>query len=771
MHTNAREVVCNISAAAVLETGEDGYIEIVAETTATTMAKLKGTVSSMSRLKVPQADWANTGIGSLEFASKAQTTALCKALCLNVSAATNLTMVTSEDVFKSISTGGHFPLLANIDREMKSKFLSEAEHQKWRRAMSRALELQQYEEKDMVYFAGSEASAVLWLYSGSVSLFETDPLTGSTKLTAMKHKSECFGFAPPFKLASKRKYKGKHTCIGARKLATDARAEEGVTILRLSRERIDELIQNYPLFDEVWTSQLQEATQAAEKAKLSQDELRKGSDTIASQKRASKDKGNAVKGNAAKGNAAKGTAARSASKPLARFGSAAEPHLWGGEVHSSSRAATIERKHAPDMHLAKNIQKQVEMVWQIGDRVEVIKKASLLGHTGVVVDGDWQGRVQVKMDPVVRPGCRTAARKRQSLLGDGIATPPEEATIRSFLSNELIAFNNWDERQFEHKHKSTRGDSRRLTKFRYQAKMRKWQASDVVRVVKEGSQLGQRAQVLDGDWKDSGRVRVRMDHDGRVRSYFANEVELVAWATSQKLWQLLEIKAAIVLKENKAFAEKHTQSSTAVGPAQSPTDTNPAVPTDAFVRHRRSSTGMTWAAGDRVQIAKAGTNKGAKAVVVGWMCMGSSNTSATGGSHPKDRVLVKMEVSLNTKSYLPHELISSNSKEQAIDRASEMMFQAAADAADAAQWAENDIKGAVAFRKLHNEAQGRPEKLKVEDLQELLLHYLHFDVTAVTKATLLSQLVPFRAALRISSIIPLSAGGAARKNPGPWAEL
>jgi hypothetical protein len=60
MHTNAREVVCNISAAPVIEPGVDGWIEIVAETTPTTMTKIKGTASSMSRLKVLQVRRANT---------------------------------------------------------------------------------------------------------------------------------------------------------------------------------------------------------------------------------------------------------------------------------------------------------------------------------------------------------------------------------------------------------------------------------------------------------------------------------------------------------------------------------------------------------------------------------------------------------------------------------------------------------------------------------------------------------------------------------------
>jgi hypothetical protein len=654
-----------------------------------------------------------------------------------------MAMVLPEDVFS-----GHFPLLADIDREMETKFHSEPHmHQKWRRALSRALELQEYQAKDIVYFAGQEASCVIWIYSGSVSLFETDPLNGTTKFKGKILKSECFGFAPPFKLASKRKFKGKHTCIGARKIGTDARAEECVTVIRLSVDSIDELIEDYPLFDEVWTSQLQVATKRAAAEKLSQESLRKGSSTDAGNRR---DK------------------ARAGSK--ARLGSAGDSHLWGTGMHASSRAANIERKHAPDQHIAKHIQKQVNsthtVVWQIGDRVEVIKKASLLGHTGVVVDGDWQGRVKVRLDPVAHAtdalsvACPTAARKRQSLMGDGVMVPVEETTIRSFLSNELIAFNKWDERQFAHKHKPTRSHSRRMTKHRLQAKMRQWQASDVVRVIKEGSQLGNRAQVLDGDWRGSGRVRVRMEHDGGIRSYVANEIELVAWTTSQKLWRLLEMKAAIVPEENKAFAEKHIRVDRS-SVYNDPTDPTSAVySAGAQADPAEAPASVTWKAGDRVQISKAGSNEGAAAVVVGWMCMGKDSTSATGGGHPKDRVLVKMEVSCNTKSYLPRELISCNSKEQAIGLASDAMFKAAADAADAVEWAENDIKGAIAFKKLHNEAKARPQKLAVAELQELLMYYLHFDVAAVmssTKATLLSQLVPFRSALRINSTSLASA--------------
>ena len=79
------------------------------------------------------------------------------------------------------------------------------------------------------------------------------------------------------------------------------------------------------------------------------------------------------------------------------------------------------------------------------------------------------------------------------------------------------------------------------------------------------------------------------------------------------------------------------------------------------------------------------------------------------------------------------------------------MFQAAADAADACDWAMDAIQGAMAFVKLHKEAKGIPQKLKVEELRALLTHHLHFETTSNNKATLLAELVPFHEALGISS--------------------
>jgi hypothetical protein len=65
---------------------------------------------------------------------------------------------------------------------------------------------------------------------------------------------------------------------------------------------------------------------------------------------------------------------------------------------ASSARQRLEAKHAGTKEEAVLARGACSTVWNVGDRVKIMKKGTQTGKTAVVKEPDWEGRIKVRME-------------------------------------------------------------------------------------------------------------------------------------------------------------------------------------------------------------------------------------------------------------------------------------------------------------------------------------------------------------------------------------